>query len=289
MSEKRGKLFFKGILIGATMSVPGASGGTMAMLLGVYEGMLQALSALFHDFRKNAAFLAFLAGGGLAGMLFVGGMVESFLFFQPFRAGCFFSGCIAGGIPFLVASSLRQAGKRVLVPLLALVTGVGIGLLLPLCPGLVRGEGMVYLALAGLLLSVALVLPGISASSFLYILGLYEPLSAAVRGRDPAFLLPLGFGCLVGSFLVARIFTRALERHPAASHLLIAGFLIASAASSLPYGMEGSLTEGILAALAGFLPLLALSGHTLIQRRISHAQLPHRPDRRRAGHRETAL
>lgn len=261
----------------------------MAMLLGVYEGMLAALSGIFQDFRKNAVFLGLTAGGGIAGMLLAGGVVESFLFFWPFRAGYFFAGCIAGGIPFLIGSSLRRAGKRLLAPLLALAAGAGLGMFLPLCPHLFRGEGALYLALAGLLLSVALVLPGISASSFLYILGLYEPLFAAIRGRNLAFLLPVGLGCLVGSYLSARLFTRALERHPAASHMLIAGFLIASAAGSLPYGVSGGFTEGALAFGAGFLPLLALSGHTLIARRLSHAHLPHRPGRRRAGHRETAL
>ena len=261
----------------------------MAMLLGVYEGMLAALSGIFQDFRKNAVFLGLTAGGGIAGMLLAGGVVESFLFFWPFRAGYFFAGCIAGGIPFLVATSLKRAGKRLLAPLLALVAGAGLGMFLPLCPHLFRGEGAFYLVLSGLLLSVALVLPGISASSFLYILGLYEPLFAAIRGRNLAFLLPVGLGCLVGSYLSARLFTRALERHPAASHMLIAGFLIASAAGSLPYGVSGGFTEGALAFGAGFLPLLALSGHTLIARRLSHAHLPHRPGRRRAGHRETAL
>ena len=270
------------------MSVPGASGGTMAMLLGVYEGMLAALTGLFRDFRKNAGYLFLLALGGGAGIALAGGMVESFLFFHPFAAGFFFAGCIAGGIPFLLAASLKQAGRCLFGPLCALVFGAGLGVGLPLCPGLFRGEGSLYLLLAGLLLAAALVLPGISASSFLYILGLYEPLAAALRGRELAFLLPLGLGCLVGCFLVARLFTRALQKHTAASHMLITGFLISSGAASLPYGTPGDWHTALFAAALGFAPMFALSGGgkallNLWQRRKHHAKLPHRKDGRRAG------
>ena len=238
----KGKNFLKGFLIGATMTVPGASGGTMAMLLGIYEAILGAAADFFRNTKKSLALLAPILAGGCLGALFMTKRVEALLLFFPLEAGNFFAGLVTGGVPLLLWKAGKE--KKPVWTALWVLPGALAGMLLPLCPSLIRADGgigyrLFFLPCAGMALAAALVLPGISASAFLYILGLYEKTLAAVRNHDIGFLMPLLLGCVLGIFLTARLFQRILRKAPAAAQYVIAGFLIASAAEAV-----GTLPEG---------------------------------------------
>ena len=168
MQESKLILALKGLVVGATMLVPGVSGGTMAMLLGVYDRLVSSVSSFMSAKRASFIFLALFALGGGAGMLLFAKPILGVIEAWPRPAGWFFLGAVAGGVPLMLRKSrVRQFNWRVPVYIAlgaALVCGIG-----ALPEGLFTTEaegfsGALLLGAAGLLAAVSLVLPGISVS-----------------------------------------------------------------------------------------------------------------------------
>ena len=192
----------KGMWIGGTMTVPGVSGGSMAMILGVYDRLISSVSSFFRNPGKSMSFLVrFVLGAGVGMVLF--SRFISFLFTTradvPLRF--FFLGAVAGGVPMIY----REAGIRrislgaVAYPIIGIL-GVVILALLPaglFAPDGSFGPGAVLIQLAGgVIIAVGLVLPGISVSQMLYMLGIYEGIIKNISTLNILPLIPLGAGVL---------------------------------------------------------------------------------------------
>lgn len=256
--------FVKGAMVGATMTVPGVSGGTMAMMLGIYDGLIAAVSRLFSRFWTNVIFLGLFLAGGIMGMMCFAGTVLFLLERYPMPVRFFFLGAVAGGIPLMIRKAgIGKASLRAV--LWVLLGGLLVFSLSRLPEGIftaqtsgIRGAGL-QLA-GGILIAVALILPGISVSHMLLLLGLYEPVMGAVSGLNFLPLLPLAAGICLGTLLGARVLETAMEQHPQATYLLILGFVLASLpelAPGIPGGWELPLC--ILLALTGFFLLYGLT------------------------------
>ena len=210
----------KGMWIGGTMTVPGVSGGSMAMILGVYDRLISSVSSFFKNPGKSMSFLVrFVLGAGVGMVLF--SRFISFLFTTradvPLRF--FFLGAVAGGVPMIY----REAGIRkislgaVAYPVIGIL-GVVILALLPtglFAPDGSFGPGAVLIQLAGgVIIAVGLVLPGISVSQMLYMLGIYEGIIKNISTLNILPLIPLGAGVLGGIFLTTKVLERLMQRHP---------------------------------------------------------------------------
>ncbi len=232
-------LWLKGIVIGAAMLLPGLSGGTTAILLGIYDSMVSAVSSFRKAPKKNLIYLATVALGGGVGILL---FAKPLLFLTEqweFPMTYLFMGAVLGGIPIL----WREGGIQrfslscVLYPLLGAALVVTIGYLpqdLFQMDGTLAVVNILLLLAAGIVLAVALVLPGISFSYLLLILGLYRPALAAVESLNFGFLLPLGMGVLAGVLLTTRLLERCMARHPQGTYLVILGFVIGSLKDVFP-------------------------------------------------------
>ena len=113
--------------------------------------------------------------------------------------------------------------------------------------------GFAGLFVAGVISSAALILPGISVSYFLLILGLYEPILAAIQTLDILYLLPLGLGVIIGIFAISGILEAWMKRYPACAYLLILGFVLVSLEEinpGIPTGIEIPIC--IVTCVAGF-------------------------------------
>ena len=184
----RGSLltFCKGMVVGGTMLVPGVSGGSMAMILGVYDRLVSSVSSFFKHKRESFLFLVtFALGGGVGALLFANPLSKLIeLWRMPMLY--FFIGAVAGCVPmiFREAKVARFHWKQ---PVYVLV-GVLIVSALSLLPsGLVADSEMqagavsfLLLMAAGFIAAVALVLPGISVSYLLLMLGLYDETMKAI-------------------------------------------------------------------------------------------------------------
>ena len=257
--EKNGKTFIKGLVIGATMTVPGVSGGSMAMVLGIYDRLLKHVSEITKYPKESLTFLLwFAAGAGSGAFLFSRGI--SWLLTTRAEGGLrfFFLGAIAGGIPMILKSaSVRRIRERELI---CILTGILTALLIALIPqGMFAPEAentplnMLFQFAGGFIIAVALVLPGISASQMLYMLGIYESTLKAISSLDIFVLLPIAFGGILGTYLTARILEQLIKKHKETTFLMILGFMLASLPELLPdHFTQKNLLLGFMALTAGF-------------------------------------
>lgn len=256
----------KGFVVGASMTVPGVSGGTTAMIIGIYDRLITAVSRIFSEPRRQVPFLLKFCAGGAAGVVLLAGVISWALDTPaglPLRFA--FLGAVAGGIPLI----FRKAGiKRLEIksvpPILAGVAAVV--LLAQLPEGLFSPAREGWLAAAaqlagGVIVAAALVLPGISASHMMYMLGIYEPVMDSVSRLDALSLLPLGAGLLVGTFFTAKALEKLLERHSRGCYLVILGFMAGSLRELVPSGADSvQLLLGAACAVVGFALVRTLCG-----------------------------
>ena len=235
--------FIKGIAIGGTMMVPGVSGGTMALILGIYDEIIHAISTFFKDIKKNTIFLLVVGAGGIIGLVTIAFLVNYCIeeFYYP--SMFLFLGVVFGGLPVLYKKA--DVGKRKKTDWIFLIVGALIiagliyfdrnfdGSLFSMSNSIDLGN-ILFLFLAGIIIAIALILPGVSTSFLLLTLGLYEPLIAAVKGLDLAFLTPIVLGTLFGIIALTKILESLLNNKPRATYMMIIGFVIGSVIEVFP-------------------------------------------------------
>lgn len=255
--------WLKALWIGATMTVPGVSGGTMAVLTGIYEPLLEAVNGLKKQPGKYFPFLLrFVCGAGIGFLLFAKG-ITWLLDNEVTGVGIrlLFCGIVAGGIPLLVEKSgVKKITSRYIF---CLLIGTVLVLLLAMIPqgAFETGGGirnLLLLFLGGFLIAVALILPGISATHMLYILGLYETVLMHAYALEILPLLPLLAGGIFGTFLTTGFIERLLHKYPAEVYLMIIGFVAGSMITLFPQGQLNQLAEGMLLAVGGFAAMYLL-------------------------------
>ena len=258
--SENGKILIKGLVIGSTMTLPGVSGGSMAMVLGIYDRLLKHVSEITKYPKESLTFLLwFAAGAGSGAFLFSRGIswllttrAEGILCF-------FFLGAVSGGIPMILKSaSVRCISGRELI---CILTGILTALLIALIPQGMFAPGtentpmhLLFQLAGGFIIAVALVLPGISASQMLYMLGIYESTLKAISSLDILALLPLAVGGIMGTYLTARILEQLIKKHREATFLMILGFMLASLPELLPGHLaQENLLFCVMALAAGFI------------------------------------
>lgn len=231
----------KGFFIGGTMLVPGVSGGSMAMILGIYDDLISSVSSFFKNIKKNLIYLGVFVVFALLGMFLFANPLETLSDKYPEFVIFFFIGAIAGGAPMM----LRKAQIKKVDWRLLLYPGIGClcVFLISLIPEGVfstTGSGFLHyfmLFIAGLIVAIALVLPGISTSHMLLTLGLYESILKTIKSAnigEMISLAPLVIGVVLGIFLTTKLLENLLNTHPTASYLIVFGFLIGSVIDVFP-------------------------------------------------------
>ncbi len=255
----------KGLIIGGTMLVPGVSGGSMAMILGIYDRLISSVSSFMKDKKKNLVFLVIFSMGGILGILLFANPLLQLIERYTMPMLYFFIGAVVGGIPLII----RQSGARRLTWRIAGYVCLGLIFVLALSflpadlfqtGGTSGPVGILMLFLAGFITAAALVLPGVSVSYLLLLLGLYDKTMSAIGSLHLPFLLPLGIGLILGILLITRALERALSTHPHPSYFIILGFLLGSVAEIFPGIPTGAdLFICCAAFAAGVLAILFLS------------------------------
>ncbi|MCI8549329.1 MAG: DUF368 domain-containing protein [Lachnospiraceae bacterium] len=257
-------LILKAFLIGGSMLIPGVSGGTMSMILGVYEKLIAAVSA---PKKENLFFLLQFAAGAAAAFLLLAGPMAALNRRFPQEMAFFVLGAILGGVPVIY----KEAGNPPLSRKTMGYLGAGIFFVF-LCrflPGNIFGEAantpLSFLVqfLAGVLGALALVLPGISFSSMLYMMGVYDFVLRAMGKGQFVLMLPFLTGILAGVFCLTRFLAKAMKQHPTVSYMVILGFVTASlwdifeALPAMPAGER--LVLCLFLSISGFLITWLLS------------------------------
>lgn len=231
---------FKGLWIGGTLTVPGVSGGSMAMILGIYDKLLWAVNSLIKkggEKKKAFFFLLWMALGGAAGFVIFSKLVGMLLESAPLYVCFFFVGAVIGGAPMV----FKQAKIDRISPLdiIMVICGAVIVWLITLIPsglfsidgiGGIGGIGGIALKLlCGVILAFGLVLPGISFSQMLYVFGIYGEIVERVSELDILPLIPFGIGGIIGIFATSWIVETLMKKFPRRVYMVIFGFLLGSA------------------------------------------------------------
>lgn len=259
-------LILKGIAIGIATLVPGVSGGTMAIMVGLYDDIIHSISSFLKDVKKNLIFMATVGIGGIIGLFAFSSVVKFGL--EHFRYPCFylFIGIILGGIPVLYKKA--NTGKTRLVDWVYFAVGFIIILVMSIYNGtiinLANSTGVlqfVFLFIAGVIIAVALILPGISTSFMLLALGMYEITVNAISNREVNFLIPIGLGTVFGVIATTRILENCMKNNPKQTYMLILGFVAGSIIEVFP-GLPPSWLDIAIssaALLLGFFIIRMLS------------------------------
>lgn len=244
----------KGIFIGIANVIPGVSGGTMAVSLGIYDKLIASVSNLLKNWKKSLmTLLPIIVGCGI-GILGFTYAIGYLLSEHTYLTCMTFVGLILGGIPVLVKSlkkKLYETSSRIgiggaLAFIILFAVSVGLPLLNPeneVLTTLTATPGtMIILFLVGVIASATMVVPGVSGSLVLMILGYYygildsiKAFIEALRAMDmPALtngflvLFPFGIGVLLGIFLIAKLITFLFERYGVQTYCAILGLIAAS-------------------------------------------------------------
>ena len=253
----------KGIAIGIADLIPGVSGATIALIVGAYEKLIEEISGLLRfELRRDWLFLLPIGlGAGLAvllGSFLIPGLVERY----PVAVFGLFSGLI-GASAFLLARHLHGPRRAHAWLILGSLIGAGIAML-PV--GLQAPITVVGTIIAGALAIGAMLLPGISGSYVLLLLGYYTHVFGAIRSFDLGFLFLFALGGLIGGATSVLAINRLLHRWHLQGMLLLIGIIVGALgrplgiAMSAASGPTGWFTLGIFAA-AGVLVTVLLARH----------------------------
>ncbi|MCU6761536.1 Domain of uncharacterised function (DUF368) [uncultured Roseburia sp.] len=255
----------QGLIVGVTLMVPGMSGGTMAMVLGAYDRLIQSVSSFRKHKKKSLLFLAAFSVPAVFGMVMLAKPLLLLIQLYEKPMMYFFMGAVAGSIPMIYKKiQMKRLNLKFFLYLIIGIAAVAGVAKIP--SGLFGGDyfsGIGYYLIqiaGGIIVAVALVLPGISVSYMLVLMGLYEPTMEAVGNLDVIALLPLIIGCLLGILLTTKLLEFCMNRYPFAAYLIILGFVIGSAAQVFPGIPVGkTLVVCIFTFLAGFFVIYYLS------------------------------
>lgn len=241
------KTFFKnvaaGAAIGTGMIIPGVSGGTIAVLLNIYDGIIDSINGLRKHFKASVLFLLPVLLGVVAAFAAMYFPIKYALEYAPLPTVIFFAALMVGGLPKLIKDGVKKGFKPInalscVLPL-ALVVGIcfipsiGLADLSPAMP--VWG----YFALIGIgvLGSCALVVPGVSGSMMLLILGYYGPILNTVSALKVSFghsvlvLFLFVLGVIIGFFTISKLMKLFLTRFPRGTYWAIISFVVGSIAA----------------------------------------------------------
>lgn len=248
-------LVLQGAVVGTGAILPGVSGGVLCVAFGIYKPMMELLShprRAFHQHIKM--FIPFLAGWVLGFTLLAKGVEAMFAASASVSLMLFF-GLICGTIPELVKDSERADSNASWTPfVLALALAYLLFTLLEKeveSVTAVTGWSFVF---CGLVWGLSLIVPGLSSSSILLYMGLYEPMTAGIADLDFGVILPLLGGLLVTVLCLARLVHTLYEKRYALVSRLILGVVVASSLKIIPTSFESTGTACLSLVLfaAGF-------------------------------------
>lgn len=235
-------IILKGMCVGSTMLIPGVSGGSMAMILGIYDKLISSVSSFLKHKKESALFLGLFLLGGIVGILLFARPMEYLLKHFTIPVMYFFIGTAAGGMPLIYQKA--NVERVTIKSTVYLVIGVVMVIVIQMLPEGIFTEtkgaaGMILLVAAGFVAAVALVLPGISVSYMLLIMGLYDTIMQSITSLYLPNLIPLGIGVAVGIVLLTRFLENAMNRYPQPTYIIILGFVVGSLAGIFPEMPQG--------------------------------------------------
>lgn len=230
------KNIYRGILMGISDLIPGVSGGTIAFILGIYDRLLESISGFFsRDWKKYLGFLVPL-GTGIAITLLLFSRVIEYLLEQHYEATqFFFMGLIIGVIPYIMkqAEVKKNFTARHLIILVVIGAVLAATAFIPTEDNLAPITSLTLpvfflLFFSGWLASMAMLLPGISGSFILLLLGVYSTAINALSTLNIPIAMAIGAGVIVGFIVSSKAIQYLLEHFTYVTYAAIIGLILGS-------------------------------------------------------------
>lgn len=223
--------FLKGVVIALGFILPGVSGGVLAAILGIYERMLRFMAHLTKNFKENLLFFLPVGIGGIVGIGLLSKPLEWLLQNYQIVVLWGFAGAIIGTLPALAKESTLKS-KRTMGDLFWFFGTMIIGFLFLYFMGDILGTipaNFLGFVLAGGLIALGVLVPGLSPSNLLLVLGLYDPMLKGFKGFDIlGVFLPIAIGGLLVMLLFSKLMEWLLEHYHSKVYHFILGIVIAS-------------------------------------------------------------
>ena len=252
-------LYFKGLLMGAADIVPGVSGGTMALITGIYKELISSIDQInfkqlqllkqegFAAFWKaiNGSFLLPLILGIASGILFLSGVITYLLDHHAILLWAFFFGLILASIYVLIKQFSLKTLTHYSLLLLGFLIAFGITQLKPAG----ASNNLLYLFVSSMTAIIAMILPGISGAFIFILLGVYKEVLATVKGAIAVLLdfdwisfkiiytkvVVIGLGIVIGLKLFSRLLTWLFNHKKEATLSVLIGFMIGALPKIWPW------------------------------------------------------
>lgn len=228
----------KGVAIGSGAILPGISSGVFCVIFGIYEKLLDSVLHFFHDVKNNFKFLFPIMLGAFLGIILFSNILNYCLYQFPIQTKSIFIGLILGSIPALLKETHKNQNFKpcyCLFFLFSLALGIAcIFLENTLTIQSLQNVNFVYLVFCGFFMSVGIVIPGVSSTIILMLLGVYSMYLSSVSSVFLPVLIPLGIGIIIGSLCFMKLTKFLLEHFYAPTFYGIIGFTVGSIFVLLP-------------------------------------------------------
>ena len=250
----------KGVIIGIGFILPGLSGGVLAVIFGLYDKILKFLANIKEDFIKNVLFFIPVGIGMAIGIFLFSVVVEKAFGKYAAIFICLFVGFVIGTFPSLYRTAGKQGRKTkdILIMLISALVLFGLMMLgekqlMDVAPGILSWLG------SGALISLGLIVPGMSPSNFLIYFGLYDNLASGIKDLDLSVIIPLIVGAVICVLLFAKLAAHLFRKYYSGMYHFILGMVIGSSVAIFPAIVFPALKPEVLSA-AG----LSIAGAVLL-------------------------
>ncbi len=261
------KKILKGAVIGIANIIPGVSGGTMAVSMGIYDTLIHALTHLFKEFKKSMAVIIPIVIGAVIGIVGLSFVIEKMFDVIPAQTNLLFIGLILGGLPAMLKKVKDKNGKLekikvgyIVAFLLFFVIVVGFAAMGE-AEGAAADLSLSFLSIVklfgvGIVASATMVIPGVSGSMMLMVMGYYNPILETINGfikslvafdmqgimSKAVVLVPCGIGVVLGIFVIAKIIEIVFAKFPLYAYWAIIGLIVASPIAIILMSNFGTIT-----------------------------------------------
>lgn len=241
-------LVIKGFIMGIANIIPGVSGGTLALTLGIYEGFIGAISHFFTNIKENIKFLLPIVIGIILAILTMSNVITNSFENYPIPTTLFFMGLVIGGIPMLTNKVKKTKEIKDLSSYVIMSLTFALVIVLAFSEEIFGGTlgnasfdnlsvlGYLWLSVVGIIAAATMVIPGVSGSLVLMLLGYYLPIVNVIKELThfenlfPNILVAcfFGVGVVMGIVLVAKLIEWLLAKYENKTYFGVIGFIIAS-------------------------------------------------------------
>lgn len=263
----------KGVVIGIANAIPGVSGGTMAVILKIYDRLVDAISLSIKKLKENWKFLLCIGIGALLGIFFTS-ILLSFLFnTYTVATPLFFLGIIVGSVPAIWNETVKDE-KFKPINIIPLLIGVAIMLSMAFINRnnitntivtTITPMLFIKLIIVTFLSAIAMIIPGISGDLLMTMLGSYQTVITAVSDLNILILIPVAIGAGLGILSGSKIISLLLKKYHQGTYCAILGIVAASVFSIFPKNFAFN-TEGIVGLILVILGIIIPNISTIIKK-----------------------